>query len=131
MTMRFLSVLRVATAVLSFSVVTGCGSTPVEAEPPVPDFTGKAVSIEHRMSDVVSVLINDLRPPPEGYQRVVHIDPGTVIVIRQRNGVYGKVGADEIVVGAILSVKTTGVEMRSLPPQYDATWIEIIPPLPE
>jgi len=95
-----------------------------------PDFAGTATSLR-RHGDVVSVLIDQVQPPPAGVvKREVHIHPNTTLVIRQRDGVYRTATAEEIVIGSILRVKTTGVEYRSDPPQYDATWVEIVLPLP-
>jgi hypothetical protein len=122
------SLFRVAPAALSFFVAAACGSTPVEVNDP--DFSGTATRLQ-RQGDVVSVHIGQLPPPATGVaERVVHIHPNTTLVIRERDGSYRRATADEIVIGAILRVKTTGVEYRSLPPQYDATWVEIVLPLP-
>jgi hypothetical protein len=123
------SLIRVASAALTIATAAACGSTPVE--PTEPDFTGTAASLQ-RQTDVVTVRLTQLQPPRAGYtERVVHIHPSTIMVIRQRDGSYRAATADEIVIGAILRVKTTGVEYRSDPPQYDATWVELILPLPD
>ena len=129
MTMHALLKLRAATTAMSFFVVAACGSTPLEVdELPEPDFSGTTTMIRQQ-GDILSV--NIAPSASNTHERVVHVRPSTTLVIRERDGEYREVTTQNIVIGAILRVKTTGVEYRSLPPQYDATWIEIIPPLPE
>jgi hypothetical protein len=125
--LKLASRFRIATAVVSFSVAAACGSTPVGVNEP--DFSGTATRLQ-RQGEVVSVRITQFPLPATGTgEREVRIHPTTVLVIRQRDGSYRAATTEEIVIGATLQVKTTGIEYRSDPPQYDATWIAIVLPL--
>ena len=129
MIVNFPSVLRVGAATLSFLAVSACGSTPVEVREP--DFIGTATRVDQRGDDV-EVWMNAFPQSTAGAgERIIHVERGTTLSMRERDGTAREVTGRDIVVGSILRVKATGVELRTLPPQYYATWVEIIPPLPE
>ena len=60
-------------------------------------------------------------------QKVVWVTPQTQIEVLQRGGVFSAGTVVDIVVGARLRVLTTGAELRSLPPQYQATRVSVLP----
>lgn len=122
------SIFRIPIAVVWVFVTAACGWTPVGVMEP--EFSGTATRLLHQ-DDVVSIRINQIPAPVVGSgEREVRIHPNTTLVIRERDGTYRSAGVEEIVIGAILRVKTTGVEYRSDPPLYDATWVEIVLPPP-
>ena len=126
MVIRLPSVVGILAAVLSTSVTSACGKTPVDAGVSAHDFAGTVVSTGQTQNSV-TVLIWDSSPPSGYEERLIHILPDTRLV-REQGGALVTATPDEIVIGAIVRVKTTGVERRSIPPQYDAIWMEIIPP---
>ena len=59
--------------------------------------------------------------------KVVHVGAGSEVWVRDLNGSARRVRFGNLVAGSRIRVETTGVEMRSLPPQYNAVLIEILP----
>lgn len=123
--------ISVVTAIFSIVLGASCSSSSPEITAPdsPPDFSGTA-AVPQEQGEILTVLVT-IDPSEAGGvpQRRVHVHPNTLLLLRERDGTYRRVARSEIVPGAILRVKTTGVEYRSDPPQYDAVWIEIIPPL--
>ena len=123
---------RLLTA-LALAAALSCSTTPVETEfefePVTPDFSGTVESVREASGRVTIVLVNSTPPPStDNSRRIVHVGPGTAVAERGRDGIYRPVQPSVIAVGAVLHVKTTGVELRSLPPQYFAVQIVVVTP---
>lgn len=78
-------------------------------------------------SDASPARIQVTVDPASGYDSVgLHIWPDTAIVVRM-NGSERRGSATDLVEGARYRAWHDGTEMRSLPPQYRATRIEVWP----
>lgn len=119
------SVARLVLVAVAATIASTCGSNPTVFENAQYDFAGRVATIEIEHSVVEVRLVAD--PALSGGDRVVRIDRETRLLRRERDGTYRPVSQSDITVGAFLRVKTTGVESRSLPPQYDAVWVAIVP----
>lgn len=64
-------------------------------------------------------------PPTHTDAAGLHIWPGTRILVQQANGSYQEGSVHDLVEGARYRAWHDGIEMRSLPPQYNATRIEV------
>ena len=61
-----------------------------------------------------------------GERVVLIVPPGTEVLVERADGTAAPGGAAALVVGARIFARHTGVEMRSLPPQYHATEIRVL-----
>ena len=57
---------------------------------------------------------------------VLLVSPGTEVEVQRADGTSTRGGAADLVVGARIRARHTGTEMRSLPPQYQATHIRVL-----
>jgi hypothetical protein len=57
---------------------------------------------------------------------VLIVSPETEVEVQRADGTSARGGAADLVVGARIRARHTGVEMRSLPPQYQATHIRVL-----
>jgi hypothetical protein len=97
------------------TAVLACGS-PVEPLLPPPDFS--AVVNELRVGS--STTAPALYVERTDGTAVVYLPDGTRIYQQRAGGALSTVGTDALMPGAQVDVWTTGVELRSLPPQYFA-----------
>ncbi len=58
---------------------------------------------------------------------VLLVSPGTEVLVRRADGTSGAGGAGDLSVGARIRARHTDEEMRSLPPQYRATHVLVLP----
>lgn len=128
--MRSMPFARVIAAALC-AAVTGCATDATEPGGPVPGIISASVVEVRSSGDSFSILADsvggtsDADDPESRFylitsraQRVlVHHPDGSV-----RNG-----SVDDIVPGVTVRAWLTGVELRSLPPQYPTTRIDVIP----
>ena len=61
---------------------------------------------------------------------VLLVSPGTDVRVEREDGTSARGGAADLAVGARILARHTGAEMRSLPPQYRATHIRVLPQVP-
>lgn len=116
-------------ALAAAAATAGCtaGTAPPEGEP---DLIGTVarVRIESRPA---TVLVTDVRVPTTGYEAGVWLDVGGAsIFVRRLGGRLARAAPAAVVPGAGLRAWSTGVERRSLPPQWTATRVEVTPPAP-
>lgn len=126
---------RVGVASVAAAIVfLGC-SSPLDVT--LADFEGTVESV--RMTEAgTDVLIRDIDPPPRPsplgdadrgaelfLKKRVWVVRSSHVVVRQADGSLRRGGDADILTGDRVRVKTTGVEMRSAPPQYYAEWIEV------
>jgi hypothetical protein len=57
---------------------------------------------------------------------VLLVSSETEVEVQRADGTSARGGAADLVVGARIRARHTGVEMRSLPPQYQATRIRVL-----
>ncbi len=69
----------------------------------------------------------DLSPGDESGRVVLLVSPETEIEVRRADGTAGRGSAADLVAGARIVARHTGAELRSLPPQYHATHVRIVP----
>ena len=96
-----------------------CGTSPVETKVDA-DVRGVIVGV---LPDARALVALD--PGHEPLPDTIFVNPGSVINVRTANGSVLSGGRGDIVVGARISAWLTGVELRSLPPQYPAGIVEI------
>ena len=92
-----------------------CG-TLVEPLPAPPDFSGVVNELRTGSSSTGPALVVER---PDG-TAVVYLPETARIYLRGGGGTLSAVGADALSPGTQVDVWTTGVELRSLPPQYVA-----------
>jgi hypothetical protein len=63
----------------------------------------------------------------EPRRAVLLVSPETVVEVQRPDGSTGRGNAGDLAAGARVRARHTGVEMRSLPPQYVATQLRIVP----
>jgi hypothetical protein len=114
------------------AVVLGC-SSPLDVT--VADFEGTVESVQQDVNGT-AVVIGDIEPAPgpgpagdpagEFYlKKQVWIVANSSVLVRQPDGSLRSGSAADIAVGTRVRVKTTGTEVRTLPPQYYARWVEV------
>lgn len=64
-------------------------------------------------------------PSPDG-RAIVHVESGTDIYLRQPDGALRPANVGDLATGDLLQVWTTGIELRSYPPQVFAVRIHIL-----
>ncbi len=74
----------------------------------------------------IGVLV-DAAPGDDAGQVVLLVSPETEIEVRRADGTAVRGSAADLAVGARIVARHTGAEMRSLPPQYHATHVRIVP----
>ena len=97
------------------SAVLACGSL-VEPLPAPPDFSGVVSELRAGANSPGPALVVD-RPAGTA---VVYLPETAHIYTRGAEGALSVVGADALSPGTQVDVWTTGIELRSLPPQYFA-----------
>ena len=101
------------------------GTAPPEG---APDLVGTVADarVEGRPATVV---VTDVQLPGTGYASGVWLDVGGArIVVRRADGRLSAASRAALALGAALRAWSTGVELRSLPPQWTATYVEVTPP---
>lgn len=124
---------------LLLALLVACSDSPLDVTQP--DFRGTVELVTLQPDDAhvrAQVLLTDIGPAPGVasmgdpaaelfLKKLLLIRSSTQIVLRQPDGSH-RVGAlSDIREGGVLSIKHTGVEMRSLPPRYEAVWVEVSP----
>ena len=116
-------------ALAAVAAAAGCagGSAPPAGEPDlVGTVAGTAVATRP-----ATVVVTDVRVPAAGYDAGVWLDVGGArVVVRRPGGGLEPASRAALVPGAALRAWSTGVERRSLPPQWTATYVEVTPPTP-
>ena len=69
----------------------------------------------------------DFAPGAEPGRVVLLVSPETEIEVGRADGTTGRGGAADLVAGARIEARHTGAALRSLPPQYHATHVRIVP----
>lgn len=69
----------------------------------------------------------DVAPGAEPGRVVLLVSSGTEIEVRRADGTIERGGAADLVAGARIVARHTGAELRSLPPQYHATHVGVVP----
>ena len=94
---------------------------PVEPLPPPPDFSGVVNELRAATatSDAALVLTR-----ADG-NAVVHLPVGTRLYQQQTGGALSRIALEALTPGAHVDVWTTGIELRSLPPQYSARQVVV------
>jgi hypothetical protein len=114
------------------AVVLGC-SSPLDVT--VADFEGTVESVQQGVNGT-AVVIGDIEPAPGPgpsgdpagelfLKKHVWIVANSSVLVRQPDGSLRSGSAADIAAGARVRVKTTGAEVRTLPPQYYARWVEV------
>ena len=117
---------------LALAAVGGCaarGTAPPAGEPDlVGTVAATAVERPPAAGPVTDVLVTDVVVPASGYDAGVrlHLHDARVVV-RRPGGRLERASRAAVVPGAALRAWTTGVELRSLPPQWTATYVEVTP----
>ena len=65
-------------------------------------------------------------PGAEPERAVLLVSPETEVEVQRADGTTGRGSTADLVVGARIVARHSGAEMRSLPPQYQATRIRIV-----
>ena len=93
-----------------------------------PDLVGTVARVGTRPRPA-TVLVGDLQVPAAGYEAGVALDVGSArIYVRLPDGRLARGRVSDVAVGAAVRAGSTGIELRSLPPQWEATWVEVTPP---
>lgn len=88
------------------------------------DLTGRATAVEPGTPVRVTVAVAS---GVEGYDTVVvHVGPEATVSVQEADGSVRPAAAGDIRVGDDVRVNHTGVQMRSLPPQYVATEVRVV-----
>ena len=73
-----------------------------------------------------TVLVRDVRVPATGYEAGIALDVGSApIFVRRADGSLVRGALSDVKAGAELRAWSTGIELRSLPPQWSATRVEV------
>jgi len=90
-----------------------------------PEVQGTVISL---LPDQRALIQATVRPPelPDTF----YVNPGDRVLIRQADGTLRRGNAGDIQVGDHLRAWLTGVELRSLPPQYPARILEVVRVVP-
>lgn len=106
-------------------VAAACARPSAPARPP--DLVGVVAEVGP-LGRPATVRVGDVRVPAAGYEAGVALDLGRApIFVRRPGGALARGGPADVAVGAAVRAWSTGVERRSRPPQWDATWIEVTP----
>lgn len=121
---------RVVLAVATVVTLAACRSDATAPWAPVPDVVTASVVAVDPPTDYTRVLVDAGGPAASdgaAQRYALVISPTTAVLVRQPGGalVRGRLG--DIVPGASVRAWRTGVELRSLPPQYPVTRIEVTP----
>jgi hypothetical protein len=76
--------------------------------------------------DAIRVAV-DVAPEDDSGRVVLLVSPETEIEVRRADGTGGRGGVADLVAGARIVARHTGAELRSLPPQYHATYVRVVP----
>jgi len=116
-------------ALAALLAVSGCRGVAVPDEPESgPDLDGIVgpVGTPERPQRVHVV---DVAVPERGYDAGVILDLGSApIFVRQADGTLARGELSDVRPGVRLRAWSTGVELRSLPPQWSATRVEVVRP---
>lgn len=92
-------------------------------------FTGQIAAVEHSDQSSLRLHVRNVTSPlAQGsapHEIYVHVPANSEIVVRQPSGARGRGNVKDLLVGIPISVWHTGVEIRSLPPQYTATRVHV------
>jgi len=118
-------VLLVASVALVASACSHSTAPPTDGEP---ELIGTVASVRWS-GRPTTVLITNLRTPDTSYYpRGVALDVGrAAIFVRGRDATFRRATSADVVVGATIRAWSTGVELRSLPPQWEAVRVELTP----
>lgn len=120
---------RVVLAVATVVTLAACRSDATAPWEPVPDVVSVSVVTVYPSTPHARVLVDDMSHGAAQRYFLV-LSPTTAILKRQPNGALVGGRRSDIVTGTSVRARRTGIEMRSLPPQYPVTWIEVtsVPP---
>lgn len=108
-------------AVLSFV----CGGSGL-LDPSSPDLTGTVEGVTGPVGTQLSILVNGVAGSASR-RVVVHISSRRPVFVQRPSGSLRRTSWESVAVGASVQVWGTGVESRSLPPQWDALQIVVLP----
>jgi hypothetical protein len=115
----------VRSALLCCTLLAGCnflaGTVPGES----PDVEGTVIYL---MPDQRALVEATFRAGP--YPDTFYVNPGTDVFVREPDGTLRRGDKHDIRVGDHLRAWLTGIELRSLPPQYPARVVEVHRPAP-
>lgn len=115
------TILRGLLAVLTV-VVSACASSTAPGEA---DLAGTVLEVAPQGAyHIVRIMRSGTTASGPESEALVHVTGTTPVLIPSVEGVAGGTITD-LRVGTRVRVKTTGVEYRSLPPQYRAVWVEL------
>jgi hypothetical protein len=101
-----------------------CGGPPTAAEPPM--LTGRIAAIEPTDRHNVRVHVGNVTSPSESPGDLyLHVSAESVIFMRKPDGSTARGSLKDLSVGLPISAWHTGVELRSSPPQYTATRVDV------
>ncbi len=105
-------------------LLSACGGSPTEAEPAM--FTGRIAAIEPTDRHSVRLHVANVRSPSESSGDVyLHVPSKSVVLVRKPDGSTARGSVKDLFVGLPIAAWHTGVELRSLPPQYTATRVDV------
>ncbi len=120
---------RIVGAILAVVALAACRSEVTEPWAPVPDIVTVSVIAVEPPSEFTRVLVgDDERPELEGatsnYWLV--ISSATTVLVRESNGKLVQGDARDIRPGDSVHAWRTGIELRSLPPQYPVSRVIVM-----
>lgn len=119
--------LMLATAALCAAPIPGAGPAPDPPHDPQRELAGVIVAVDAGTpaARVTVELAGGTGAEPE--RAVLLVSPETEIVVQRANGATRRGSLADLVRGARIRARHTGVAMRSLPPQYHAERIQVLP----
>jgi hypothetical protein len=112
--------MRARFSVLCCMLLVGCNLVAVTAPSEGPDVEGVVI---HLLPDQRALIVATFRAG--AYPDTFYVNPGTDVIFRKSDGTSRRGDKTEIRVGDHLRAWLTGVELRSLPPQYPARVVEV------
>lgn len=106
-------------------VLAGCNFIAATAPGEGPDVEGVVL---HLLPDQRALIEAAYRAGP--YPDTFYVNPGAEVLVREPSGSVRKGDKNDIRAGDHLRAWLTGVELRSLPPQYPARVVEVRRPTP-
>lgn len=118
--------LRSLLLVVTAAALAACGSGSILPESD-PDLAGRLTEVVARQAslDAATRVLVQREEPGTEEQKIVQVDAATDVYVMTR-GQLIRARREDLQVGDLLQVWTTGVELRSLPAQVFATRVHII-----
>ena len=120
--------LYLVSIVCSITLAAACGSSPSETDQSGV-FVGTVGEVFTNRTPILLALVNVVEPANMGFHTImVYVTEETQILVEDGDGSIRVGSVEDLTMGSLAKVRSTGVMWRSEPPQIKAVSIEVTEP---